>query len=67
MREVPVGEVLRKISWKYWMVIIVSLSVPVVREVYFPDFFVDEAWNLYLIPVAIFAYFDGFRGGFFLW
>lgn len=62
MREKPVGYVLKKISWKFWMAIIISLSVPIIRETYFPDFFVDEVWNLYLIPVAILAYYDGLRG-----
>lgn len=67
MREEPIGSVLRKISWKYWLIITICLAIPIIIDGYLSDFFVDEIWNLYLIPVAILSYYDGFRGALISW
>ncbi|MCR4429713.1 MAG: diguanylate cyclase [Tepidanaerobacteraceae bacterium] len=62
MKQASMMESFKKIPYRYWMIIAFCIFIPIARENYFPDIFIDEIWNLYIIPVIIFSYYDGFRG-----
>ncbi|MDI3481650.1 MAG: hypothetical protein PWQ97_1305 [Tepidanaerobacteraceae bacterium] len=62
IKWVSMVESLKKIPYRYWLIISFCIAVPIAREKFFPNVFIDEIWNLYIIPVIIFSYYDGFRG-----